>query len=153
MFFEKVEGLTSPIDYATLKECPELERMEYFQNPQGSLFKLTRGEYDFILDMIRDENPVVAEDSIDTYTKDDFLNEVYMTEKRYERLVAVLRNKKNIILQGAPGVGKTFAARRLAWSMMGEKDDSRIEFVQFHQNYSYEDFMMGYKPSENAHVR
>lgn len=153
LFFEKVEGLTSPIDYATLKECPELERMEYFQNPQGSLFKLTRGEYDFILDMIRDENPVVAEDSIDTYTKDDFLNEVYMTEKRYERLVAVLRNKKNIILQGAPGVGKTFAARRLAWSMMGEKDDSRIEFVQFHQNYSYEDFMMGYKPSENAHVR
>lgn len=143
-------GLTSPIDYATLKECPELERMEYFQNPQGSLFKLTRGEYDFILDMIRDENPVVAEDSIDTYTKDDFLNEVYMTEKRYERLVAVLRNKKNIILQGAPGVGKTFAARRLAWSMMGEKDDSRIEFVQFHQNYSYEDFMMGYKPSENG---
>jgi len=150
LFFEKVEGLTSPIDYATLKECPELERMEYFQNPQGSLFKLTRGEYDFILDMIRDENPVVAEDSIDTYTKDDFLNEVYMTEKRYERLVAVLRNKKNIILQGAPGVGKTFAARRLAWSMMGEKDDSRIEFVQFHQNYSYEDFMMGYKPSENG---
>lgn len=73
-----------------------------------------------------------------------------MTEKRYENLVAVLRNKKNIILQGAPGVGKTFAARRLAWSMMGEKDDSRIEFVQFHQNYSYEDFMMGYKPVEDG---
>ena len=74
----------------------------------------------------------------------------YMTEKRYENLVAVLRNKKNIILQGAPGVGKTFAARRLAWSMMGEKDDSRIEFVQFHQNYSYEDFMMGYKPVDDG---
>ena len=150
LFFEKVEGLTSPIDYATLKGCPELERMEYFQNPQGSLFKLTRGEYDFILDMIREENPVTAETSIDAYTKSDFLDEVYMTEKRYENLVAVLRNKKNIILQGAPGVGKTFAARRLAWSMMGEKDDSRIEFVQFHQNYSYEDFMMGYKPVEDG---
>ncbi len=150
LFFEKVEGLTSPIDYATLKECPELERMEYFQNPQGSLFKLTRGEYDFILDMIREENPVTQEASIDAYTKSDFLDEVYMTEKRYENLVAVLRNKKNIILQGAPGVGKTFAARRLAWSMMGEKDDSRIEFVQFHQNYSYEDFMMGYKPVEDG---
>ncbi len=150
LFFEKVEGLTSPIDYATLKECPELERMEYFQNPQGSLFKLTRGEYDFILDMIREENPVAQEASIDAYTKSDFLDEVYMTEKRYENLVAVLRNKKNIILQGAPGVGKTFAARRLAWSMMGEKDDSRIEFVQFHQNYSYEDFMMGYKPVEDG---
>lgn len=150
LFFEKVEGLTSPIDYATLKGCPELERMEYFQNPQGSLFKLTRGEYDFILDMIREENPVATEASIDAYTKSDFLDEVYMSEKRYENLVAVLRNKKNIILQGAPGVGKTFAARRLAWSMMGEKDDSRIEFVQFHQNYSYEDFMMGYKPVEDG---
>ena len=150
LFFEKVEGLTSPIDYATLKECPELERMEYFQNPQGSLFKLTRGEYDFILDIIREENPVAAESSIDAYTKSDFLDEVYMTEQRYENLVAVLRNKKNIILQGAPGVGKTFAARRLAWSVMGEKDDSRIEFVQFHQNYSYEDFMMGYKPVEDG---
>lgn len=150
LFFEKVEGLTSPIDYTTLKECPELERMEYFQNPQGSLFKLTRGEYDFILDMIREENPVSTDAAIDAYTKSDFLDEVYMTEKRYENLVAVLRNKKNIILQGAPGVGKTFAARRLAWSMMGEQDDSRIEFVQFHQNYSYEDFMMGYKPVEDG---
>lgn len=150
LFFEKVEGLTSPIDYATLRGCPELERMEYFQNPQGSLFKLTRGEFDFILDMIREENPISTDAAIDAYTKSDFLDEVYMTEKRYENLVAVLHNKKNIILQGAPGVGKTFAARRLAWSMMGEQDDSRIEFVQFHQNYSYEDFMMGYKPVEDG---
>lgn len=150
ILFEKVEGLTSPIDYATLKGCPELERMEYFQNLQGSLFKLTRGEYDFIVDMIREENPAAVTASIDAYTKSDFLDEVYMTENRYENLVAVLRNKKNIILQGAPGVGKTFAARRLAWSMMGEKDDSRIEFIQFHQNYSYEDFMMGYKPVEDG---
>ena len=150
LFFEKVEGLTSPIDYATLRGCPELERMEYFQNPQGSLFKLTRGEFDFIFDLVREENPAAQEASIDAYTKSDFLDEVYMTEKRYENLVAVLRNKKNIILQGAPGVGKTFAAKRLAWSMMGEKDDSRIEFVQFHQNYSYEDFMMGYKPVEDG---
>lgn len=150
ILFEKVEGLASPIDYATLKDCPELEQMEYFQNPQGSLFKLSKGEYDFILDIIREDNPVVPESSIEIYSKADFLDEVYMTEERYENLVSVLRNKKNIILQGAPGVGKTFAARRLAWSMMGEKDDSRIEFVQFHQNYSYEDFMMGYKPVEDG---
>ena len=150
LYFEKIEGLTTPIDYATLKGCPELDHMEYFTNPQGSLFKLTRGEYDFILDMIREENPLASEASIEPYTKSDFLDEVYMTEKRYENLVAVLRNKKNIILQGAPGVGKTFAARRLAWSMMGEMDDNRIEFVQFHQNYSYEDFMMGYKPVEDG---
>lgn len=150
LYFEKVEGLASPIDYQTLRECPELERMEFFQNPQGSLFKLTRGEYDFIMDIIRDENPIQSEESNDPYTSEDFLKEVYMTRADYAKMQAVLRNKKNIILQGAPGVGKTFAAKRLAWSMMGEIDESRIEFVQFHQNYSYEDFVMGYKPVEDG---
>ena len=150
LYFEKVEGLASPIDSATLKECPELKKMEYFQTPQGSLFKLTKGEYDFILDLIREENPIAQTKPTAAYTRDDFLRDVYMSETRYDSLVAVLKNKQNLILQGAPGVGKTFAARRLAWSMMGEKDDSRIEFVQFHQNYSYEDFIMGYKPVENG---
>ncbi len=150
VLIEKVEGLSTPIDYATLKECPELENMEYFQNPQGSLFKLSKNEYDSIIDIIREENPLESKETVDQYTKIDFLNEVYMAENRYDNVVAVLRNKKNIILQGAPGVGKTFAATRLAWSMMGEKDDERIEFVQFHQNYSYEDFVMGYKPVDSG---
>ena len=147
LYFEKTEGLSLPIDYQTIKACPELQKMEYLINPQGSLFKLTKGEYDFIMDMIREENPITNEKAITPYTKDDFLQNVYMTEARYNQLTAVLRNKKNIILQGAPGVGKTFAAKRLAYSMMGEVDENRIEFVQFHQNYSYEDFVMGYKPA------
>ena len=146
IYFEKVEGLSSPIDFSMLKECPELEKMEYFSMTQGSLFKLTRGEYDFIIDMIREENLTPSDNGNAKYTKADFLRDVYMTEAKYDRLKAVLEKKKNIILQGAPGVGKTFAAKRLAYSVMGEVDDDRIEFVQFHQNYSYEDFMMGYKP-------
>lgn len=144
--FEKVEGLSAPIDYQVLRECPELEKMEYFANSQGSLFKLTPGEYSFILDLIREENPLSEERPVETYSRDDFLNDVFMAGERYDRLASVLRNKKNVILQGAPGVGKTFAAKRLAWSLMGEKNYDRIEFIQFHQNYSYEDFMMGYKP-------
>ena len=150
LFFEKTEGFSSPLNYQALKACPELEKMEYFVNPQGSLFKLTKGEFDFIMDIIRDENPLLSVKNIDAYMKKDFLDEVYMSEERYNSLVAVLANKKNIILQGAPGVGKTFAARRLAYSIMGLKDDQRIELIQFHQNYSYEDFVMGYKPVENG---
>ena len=92
----------------------------------------------------------VRENKNASYTKDDFLSQVYMTEEGYDTLVTLLKNKKNLILQGAPGVGKTFAAKRLAYSMMGEKDDDRIEFIQFHQNYSYEDFIMGYKPQEEG---
>lgn len=90
------------------------------------------------------------ENSEKLYGKSNFLNDVYITEARYNALVQVLNNKKNIILQGAPGVGKTYAAKRLAYSIMGERDEERIEFIQFHQNYSYEDFVMGYKPSEDG---
>lgn len=148
--FEKIEALASPIDYSALKEYDELQNMEYFRSPQGSLFKLTKEEFDFIMDIIRDENPLPIKTAFEAYTKENFLNEVFMNEEKYDELVSILSYKKNIILQGAPGVGKTFTARRLAWSMMGEKDDSRIEFVQFHQNYSYEDFIMGYKPADSG---
>ena len=120
--------------------------MEYFTNAQGSLFKLSKSEYDFILDIIREENPIIKAVAVEKYSADDLLNEVYITKNKYEQICHVLKRKKNIILQGAPGVGKTFAARRIAYSIMGSKDDSRIKFVQFHQNYSYEDFIMGYKP-------
>lgn len=150
IFFEKLEGLPSPIDYQVIKSYPELEKMEFLTNPNGSLFKLTRGEYDFIIDLIREDNPARSDAFVDSYSKEKFLDEVYITEQKYEELIAVLRNKKNIILQGAPGVGKTFSANRLAYAMMKEKNDDRIEFVQFHQNYSYEDFVMGYKPVEDG---
>lgn len=80
------------------------------------------------------------------YTSEDFLKEVYLSEDAYNTLVGVLRNKKNIVLQGAPGVGKTFLAKRLAYSIMGIKDINRVMMVQFHQSYSYEDFIMGFRP-------
>lgn len=147
IYFEKTEGLVAPIEYQVLKDSSELEKMEFFVQPNGSLFKLTKGEFDFIMDIVREENPLQKTDVIiQKYTKQDFLNKVYMTEERYDVLAALLRNKKNVILQGAPGVGKTFTAKKLAYAMMGAVDDSRIEMVQFHQNYSYEDFIIGYRP-------
>ena len=100
------------------------------------------------------EDPVIGpptpsnKDSI--YTKEDFLEKVFMDESSYDSLVGLLKRKKNIILQGAPGVGKTFMAKRLAYSIMGQIDKSRVKMMQFHQSYSSEDFIMGYRPDGNG---
>ena len=66
-----------------------------------------------------------------TYSSTDFLSDVYMSEQNYKTLVNVLKMKKNIILQGAPGVGKTFAAKRLAYSIIGTRNPDRVQMIQF----------------------
>ena len=148
LWFEKVESLTTPIPFAAIKENTDLQKMEFLVNPNGSFFKLTREEYDLIMDIIRESNKGAdSEAGYEKYSREDFLDEVFISEKNLTDLETLLKNKKNIILQGAPGVGKTFCARRLAYVMMGEKDESRVSLIQFHQNYSYEDFVLGYKPS------
>ena len=80
------------------------------------------------------------------FTKADALNGLFMPEAVFDSILSRLRRKKCIILQGPPGVGKTFVARRIAYAMMQERDDSRVKMVQFHPSYGYEDFIQGYRP-------
>ena len=87
---------------------------------------------------------------VNAYDDDDFLKEVFMERGDLQRLKSLLDRKKNLILRGAPGVGKTYIADRLAYTVMGEEDDSRIHFVQFHQSYSYEEFIEGFRPNTDG---
>ena len=150
IYFKKLESLLVPIDYSVLKETAELENMEYMKNQQGTLFKVTADEYDVIMELIREANPIQKDEKKEAYDRSKFIDEVFVSFNDYEQLKSLLLRKKNLILQGAPGVGKTFAAKRLAYALMGEKDDDRVMQVQFHQNYCYEDFVMGYKPNEEG---
>jgi 5-methylcytosine-specific restriction protein B len=118
------------------------------RNFLGTLFKLTENEYTVLKNLInkyQHSQPNLFQPEI--YDKKLFLEEVYMDEEDYDGLLRLLKTKKNIILQGPPGTGKTHVAKRLAYSMMEKKDNSRVKVVQFHQSYSYEDFIMGYRPN------
>lgn len=146
--FRKIKDLRKPLDWTEFKDLPELKEMEFLKNQMGTLFKLNSEEYKFIIELINKidkQNPHIPLNEI--YTKEDFLSQVFLSKEELTELVNLLKHKKNIILQGAPGVGKTFTAKRLAYLMMGEIDKSRVDMVQFHQNFSYEDFIMGYKPT------
>lgn len=85
-------------------------------------------------------------EALEPYTIVEAMDGLFMPQEEFERILIIWRHKKNIILQGAPGVGKTFVAKRLAYALLEARDLERVETVQFHQSYGYEDFVQGYRP-------
>lgn len=97
-------------------------------------------------DIMPDEQTNIA--PIVPYNVENILNDgCFFDSGEIERLLDRLRSKKNLILQGPPGTGKTWLAKRLAFALMGQKDESKVRAVQFHPNLSYEDFVRGWRPT------
>lgn len=140
--------LPDPVSIEDVLLLPEMQKSEILNNRQGSLFKLTKEEFTSVL-----SSDLHREEEIEDFTKQHALKDLFIDETELVRILASLEYKKNIILQGPPGTGKTFIAKKLAYCLMEEKDDTKIEMIQFHQSYSYEDFMQGFRPKEDKSFR
>ena len=152
--FELIEKLEIPVHWNDLKNNAALQQCEVFINNQGSLFKLTEDEYDIIREIIDNKNIITEKllltSNIKKYKFTEDTDKPFISEYDFLQTVTLLKRKKNIILQGPPGVGKTFIARKLAYEIMQEVKDANIEMVQFHQSYSYEDFIQGLRPTQKG---
>lgn len=129
---------------------------EPYRAATGSLYHLTKDEYDFIVNLSSENNtndssqPSGPEAEFNSYSFENDPEKPFINKDGFYELVKQLQFNKNIILQGAPGVGKSFLARKIAYEMMQEENDAHIAMVQFHQSYSYEDFIQGIRPTKDG---
>lgn len=129
---------------------------EPYRAATGSLYHLTKEEYDFIVNLSGNA-PIDAvgpsagpEAEYNSYSFENDSDKPFISKDDFFEIVQQLQYNKNIILQGAPGVGKSFLARKIAYQMMEEENDAHIAMVQFHQSYSYEDFIQGIRPTKEG---
>ena len=149
--FEIKEIVKDTVTWDDLKNTKGLENCEVFVNNQGSLFSLKTEEFDIIRDLIDERNINTEKEKekldIKEYSIYSDPEKHFIEDYEIKEIIHSLEIKKNVVLQGPPGVGKTFVAKKIAYEMMKQTDDTKIEMVQFHQSYSYEDFIQGIRPS------
>jgi 5-methylcytosine-specific restriction enzyme B len=82
------------------------------------------------------------------YTTTDFLDRTHLLPETMDELLALLRDKRQIVLYGPPGTGKTYVARELGRLLTGQAAPlpEQLALIQFHPAYGYEDFMEGIRP-------
>lgn len=130
-----------------------LELPENAWVPTKTLTEVTgyRAFVDFVTENLIEppDAPLKITDSV-PFTIAEALADLFLPGADFDSILAAMRRKKNVLIQGAPGVGKTFIARRLAYALLKQKDKNRVAMVQFHQSYAYEDFIQGYRPKEGG---
>jgi len=130
------EHLPEKNDFWSVSEVPPGARKTVFQ--------LDKNQYNEIFREIFLPNGGI--------TKEKLLKEIFLKEEKFSQICSLLENskKKQMIFQGPPGTGKTFVAQKIALYLTQSED--RIETIQFHPSYSYEDFIEGYRPKDGKFV-
>ena len=154
---EFLERFTNDIKERYPKNSDIERDVKYLLNKMvkdGKMELLSKGVYRLLdEDMTSDlhaepYSEIESEVPIDSYSIDNIISDgCFLDKVKVQKTLKRLRTKKNIILQGPPGTGKTWLAKRLAFALIGQRDDSKIRAVQFHPNLSYEDFIRGWRPS------
>ena len=135
--------------FNTLKKVKEKFPDKKLYEISAEAYAFAKGKKSAKIGQEEKDNTVSINKS-DLYTIDSALKDLFIEKEKFQKILELLERKKNIVLQGPPGVGKTFIAKKLAYAFIGKKDEDKIETIQFHQSYSYEDFMQGYRPTESG---
>jgi 5-methylcytosine-specific restriction enzyme B len=83
----------------------------------------------------------------ETYNIKEATTGLFISLEQFQSYLDILARRKNLILQGPPGVGKSFMARRFAYALIGKRRPEQVQMIQFHQSYGYEDFVQGWRPN------
>lgn len=137
-----------PLLNSTLASLPIADALDAFSTP----YTKDGAEIDEDDDIEKRDYPSEIKVKVERvpYPLTRALDGLFMPQEEFERLLRIWRRKRNLVLQGSPGVGKSFVARRLAYALIGYEDPNRVQMIQFHQSYAYEDFVQGFRPTTDG---